>query len=141
MKKTNLFNVLKDVFVAKTGKLHQCFNFHQVIASTYLFQRWISMESSSSAYMVNATTNRLWRGLGDDKETWYKLLTVVLGKKNFHKINYIKKSEKVISEARDKEVEELARCNEISKREALEYWEMIDKLKRGHNAEVGSVVG
>ena len=131
MKKTNLFSVLKDVFATKTGKLHQCFNFQQAITSSYMFQRWVSMESCPSAYTVNATTNRLWLGLSDDKEMWYKLLTVVLEKRNFYKINYIKKAEKVVSEAKDKEVDELSSRNEISKREALEYWEMLDKLKKG----------
>ncbi len=60
----------------------------------YLVNRWISMNDGESANLINETTNKL-NYLGNDREMHYKMLLNVLPKKQYNRINYIKKIEKV----------------------------------------------
>jgi hypothetical protein len=119
----NIFHILRDVLQTKSGTLNEKPDFKATF-SPFLIQRWLSMESKTNAYLLNETTNKLWSGLEDDKQLWYKLYLVLINKKAYNKINYIKKSEKIVNEKREKEVEELAKRNRISKREIEEYLEL-----------------
>ena len=130
MKKTNIYEVIKDIISTKSGELHKCFNFNQAVTSNYILQRWISMDTPETTHLVNETTNKLWLGLDDNKELWYKLLSTLINKKTYRKIIYIKKKERIINEKRDKEIEEFVSRYQLSKREILEYYKVIDKLNK-----------
>lgn len=131
-----IYTILKDIFKTKDGTLHTKPDFNQALQSTYMLQRWISMDSIDTAHLVNETTNKLWIGLADDKELWYKLYLTLINKKNYHKISYIKRPKAVVSEKKEKMVEELANRNELSKREVeanLKLANWLEEQTKGNN--------
>jgi len=130
MKKTNLFEVIRDIATIKSGDLNKRFNFNDAVSSNYILQRWISMVSNESACILNETTNKLWLGFDDNKELWYKLMLTIIPQNRYKKVTYIKKIGKIVNEKKDKDVEELANRYQLSQREVLEYQELIDKLKK-----------
>lgn len=123
-----IYNVLKDLFTVKTGKLINDPSFNDAFVSNYMIQRWVSMESPVNAYLVNETTNKLWKAFENNKEMLYKLYTVLIKKQSFKKIPYIKKAEKKVNEKTEKLVEHLALKNQISKREVEEHLDMLNVL-------------
>jgi hypothetical protein len=124
-----IFDILKDVLNTKSGTLTKESDFSTTF-NPYLVQRWVSMDSKENAHLVNETTNKLWSGLEDDKELWYKLYLTLLNKKNYRKIAYIKKSEKVVNEKREKEIEDLAKQYKLSKREVEQYLELVEYMEK-----------
>ena len=125
---TTIFAILKDIVQTKSGACLEDSDF-RTNCSPYLLQRWLSMESPNTACLVNETTNKIWSGLADDRELWYKFYLAFITKKNYTKIPYIKKAEKIVNEERDKEVERLAKKNRISKREVEGYLDMLTTMK------------
>jgi hypothetical protein len=59
----------------------------------YMVNRWISMNDSESANMINETTNKR-NYLDNDRDMHYKLLLNIIPKQKYKKITYIKKEEK-----------------------------------------------
>ena len=134
-----LFDILKDIVSTKSGKLHKEFDFNTAFKSPYMIQRWISMEHPKNAFIVNETTNKIWRGLDNDKKLWYILLTCLTKKpvSYFKKINYIKKASEKTDEKYEKAVEMLAKSNEISQREIREHISMMERL----NIKTEGIIG
>ena len=124
---TNTFIILKDLFQTKSGKLVDAPDFRTNF-SPFLIQRWVSMDSKDNAYLVNETTNKLWSGLEDDRELWYKLYMTLISKKVYKKIAYIKKAEKTVNEKRTKLVELLAKRNNISQREVEQNLDILNSM-------------
>lgn len=125
-----IFNILDDIIRNKTGKLINNHEFYETIQSTYILQRWVSMYSTQNSYLLAETTNKLCKGFADDKALWYKLLLVLVEKKNgYKKVNYLKREKVVINEEKEKMIEQLANVREISKREIREQMKMIEELK------------
>jgi|LakMenE01Jun11ns_1017448.scaffolds.fasta_scaffold9123809_1 hypothetical protein len=127
-----IFNILDDIFRNKTGELINNNEFNDALQSPYMLQRWVSMNSTQNALLVSETTNKLCKGLSDDKEMWYKLyLTLVDKSKSYKKIRYLKRDKKVVNEDRDKMIAELARRYEISKKEAENRMKQIESMNQG----------
>lgn len=127
-----IFTILDDIFRNKTGELINNNEFNEALQSPYMLQRWVSMHSTQSALLVSETTNKLCKGLSDDKEMWYKLyLTVIDKSKSYKKIRYLKRDKKVMNEDRDKMIAELARRYETSKKEAENRMKQIESMKQG----------
>ena len=132
-----IYTVLKDIFKTKEGKLHTKPDFSQALQNNYILQRWISMDSTENAYLVNETTNKIWSGLADDKELWYKLYLILINKKSYHKIGYIKRPSTVVNEKRKKLIDDESIKHQLSKREIetniklIEWFEQVesDKMK------------
>ena len=127
-----IFNILDDIFRHKTGELINNSEFKDALQSPYMLQRWVSMHSTQTALLVSETTNKLCKGLSDDKEMWYKLyLTLVDKSKAYKKIRYLKRDKKVINEDRETMIAMLARRYEISKKEAENRMKQMELMKRG----------
>lgn len=127
-----IFNILDDIFRHKTGELINNSEFNDALQSPYMLQRWVSMHSTQTALLVSETTNKLCKGLSDDKEMWYKLyLTLVDKSKAYKKIRYLKRDKKVINEDRETMIAMLARRYEISKKEAENRMKQMELMKRG----------
>lgn len=127
---TNIFTILKDVFQTKSGNLSDELDFNESF-NPYIFQRWITMESTESAHIANETTNKIWNGLEDNQEMWYKLYITLIKKRNFKKIPYIKRAKMVTNEKKDLEIAQLAKQHNISQREVKEYLNMIESHEKG----------
>tara|TARA_R110000822_G_scaffold285247_3_gene406610 strand:- start:61 stop:474 length:414 start_codon:yes stop_codon:yes gene_type:complete len=124
---TTIFTILKDVIQNKTGDLVNEADFQQS-CNPYMLQRWISMESTENAHLVNETTNKLWNAIGDDREYMYKLYMSLISKKNYGKIPYIKKKEQKVNLKHEDEINRLARMNGISVREVREHIETMEAI-------------
>lgn len=127
---TTIYNLLNDIFKVKSGKYLNSPDFNEAVASNYMLQRWISMDSPSNAYLINETTNKLWNSFENDKQMLYKLYLVLIDKQSYNKIKYIKKSNKVINEKRVKLMEILAKRNQISQREVEQHLELLVNLNK-----------
>lgn len=126
----SIYNLLKDIVQNKKGNLHDSHEFETMFASPFLVQRWLSMLSPDTTMLINDTSNKLWKGLADDKVLWYRLYLALIDKKRFGKINYIKKDKKEINKTEVKITDVLAQRNEISTRETesnLELMKLINK--------------
>lgn len=123
-----IYDVLRDIFQNKTATLIDDHEFKDAYASNYLMQRWVSMDSPDNTLKVNETTNKLWKGLEDDKDLWYKLFIALTEKKRFTKISYIKKQKKIVNEKRNNLINMLSNRNEISKRETEENLNLLEML-------------
>lgn len=116
-----IFDILKDIIQDKKGNLNESSEFFEAINSTYMIQRWCSMESVKSSYIINETLNKLYKGISDDKVMLYKLLVKLIDKDKYKKIRYIKRSNIVVNEEVDVIIGQIAKNMEISKSEVEEY--------------------
>ena len=121
-------DILRDIFQNKTATLNDKHEFNDVYASNYLMQRWVSMDSTNNAVIINEVTNKLWKGLEDDKELWYKLFIALTEKKKFTRIKYYKKQKKEINEKRKILIDKLSIRNELSKREVEDKLNLLELL-------------
>lgn len=126
-----IFNILKDIIYTKSGTLINNQEFNDVISSPYILQRWISMESTQNAYLVSETTNKLCKGLLEDKELWYKLYITLIDKKPYKKIKYLKRDKQIINEDENQMIEKLGRIYEMSKTEIKENMTMVELIHKG----------
>jgi len=127
-----IFDIINDIFKTKKGNLTENQEFYEVLQSPYILQRWITMHSTQTAYLVSETTNKLCKGLTDDKALWYKLFLVLIDKKTGYKrINYLKREKVVVNEEKDTMIEQLARINEMSKKEITAQMKLLDELTKG----------
>jgi len=130
-----IFDFLQDIISKKKGNLLDDID-NEIIFQPYMVSRWLSMFSTKSHSLINATTNRLYP-IFNRKKDWYKMFLILIPKERFHKIFYIRKTkEKVSKESveNDKVIEFLAKNQQISKREIKMYIEMsnldLKDLKR-----------
>ncbi len=115
---TTIFSILNDLMHKKNGNLHKQHDFPQAVKSPYLLQRWVSMATTDSAYIVNETTNKIYAGLNNNSELWYKLYFTLLPKTPSHKKTaYIKKSSEKINEKTEEIITILQNRNQLSRRE------------------------
>lgn len=104
----SLFDLLRETVEHKTGKFHIEPTFNDSMPSPYLYQRWVSMTNATNSFLLCQTSNKLYMGLDDDKEMWYKLMVVLIEKRKFKKINYIKRAKKDRSDEEKKMLEKLS---------------------------------
>jgi hypothetical protein len=121
----NIYDLLKDIFQNKKGDLIAEHSFNDAFTSPFLVQRWISMQSPTNAVLINESTNKLWKGLADDKNLWYKLYITLINKEKFGKISYIKKEKKIINETQNKIIEKLSERNQLSQKETESNLELL----------------
>lgn len=87
-----IFDYLRNILFVK--KEYVAENVEEIKKyNPYLINRWISMLDGESANIVNETTNKK-NYLDNDKEMHYKMLLNVVPKKQYKKIEYIKKNSK-----------------------------------------------
>lgn len=87
-----IFDYIKNVLFFK--KPYEKKNIEEIKQyNPFLVNRWISMNDSESANLINETTNKL-NYLQNNKEMHYKMLLNVLPQKKYNRIEYIKKAEK-----------------------------------------------
>lgn len=115
-----IIDIITDIVSTKSGKLCEDSEFFEAITSNYLLQRWVSMTTPNNLYMINETTNKLAKVYENDKEFLYKLLTVLIEKDDYARVNYIKKQKEVINEEEKSKITKLARMYECSEREIKE---------------------
>lgn len=97
------------------------------------------MYKSKSGYslikFLNQTTNKLYKAF-ETKESWYRILSVIVPKLRYEKLSYVKKKQVSIDPKKniDDVIEYLAKDKMISKREVRlyieEYGVNIDAVKR-----------
>ena len=117
----NIFEILKDIISDKRNRLADDIEDEKDF-QPYLVQRWLSMYSPHFSYLVNESTNRLWKVM-DTKQDWYKLFLSVIPKQSNKRISYIKKAPKK-GKKNDKDyVKIMASHLEISERECKMYLE------------------
>jgi len=118
----NFFDFINDILYKKSGVLLDKKELESEF-QPYLIQRWISMHSKINARILNATTNRLYKGV-DNKQHWYKLFLNVIPKSAFKRFKYIKKAvvkDKSKNENMESAIEMIANSKQISKREVSAY--------------------
>jgi hypothetical protein len=115
---------LLDWILKKKGKLPTDVN----LPGTFIINRWLSMADSSSAQIINATTNRWINKTELTKENilLYKFYYSVLPK-SFKKIFYIKKPTK---EQQAEDLTGIASAMECSTREIECYNKTLAELKK-----------
>jgi hypothetical protein len=87
-----IFDYLNNILFSKRG--YDVKNVEDIKKyNPYLVNRWISMYDGESATIINETTNKK-NYLDNDKEMHYKMLLNVVPKKQYRKIDYIKKNTK-----------------------------------------------
>lgn len=87
-----IFDYLNNILFSKRG--YDVKNLEDIKKyNPYLVNRWISMYDGESANIINETTNKK-NYLDNDKEMHYKMLLNVVPKKQYRKIEYIKKISK-----------------------------------------------
>lgn len=85
------FDLLNNLFSKENSKITDELFFNDLILSNFLLQRWVSMESSESSYLINETSNKFLKYFLNDKDFYYKFLYMLISKKKNDKIFYIKK--------------------------------------------------
>lgn len=129
---TTIYLILKNIFHIKSEKLIDQPNFDEALSSNYMLQRWLSMESPTTAHLLNETTNKLWNAFDNDKKMWYKLYMVLINKKpeTYKKIVYFKKTKKIKNEKTEQIIETLANRNQISQRETEQHLALLTMLNK-----------
>jgi hypothetical protein len=85
-----IFDYIKNILFNK--KKYREENFEETKQyNPFLVNRWISMYDGESAKIINETTNKI-NYFQNNKEMQYKMLLHVVPKKDFRKIEYIKKN-------------------------------------------------
>jgi len=117
-----IFDFIKDILYKKSGTLlDKSEEEHDF--QPFMVQRWLSMHSNLNVKILNATTNKLYKGI-DDKPAWYKLFITTLPKAKYKRFKYIKKvSSKKKKSDLDDAITMIAQNKQISKREVKEYIE------------------
>jgi hypothetical protein len=84
-----IFDYIKNILFYK--KPYQAQNFEEAKQyNPFLVNRWMSMYDGETAKIVNETTNKI-NYFQNDKEMHYKMLLNIVPKKEYRKIEYIKK--------------------------------------------------
>jgi hypothetical protein len=85
-----IFDYIKNILFNK--KSYQSKNIDALPKyNSFSINRWISMYDGDSAKIINETTNRI-NYFQNDKEIHYKMLLNLIPKKQYRKIEYIKKN-------------------------------------------------
>jgi len=96
----------------------------------FMFIKWFSFYDPSVIALANAL-NKLGHQF-PDKQISYDFFNTVVPKVKFKKINYIKKQQKgrkkKAETEREEKIEKFAECQEISRREAKMYLDLIEQL-------------
>ena len=87
-----LFDVLSDILFNKREDQLQSVD-NEADVNPYMLNRWISMHSPESAFIVNEYNNRWWSVL-QNKNDWYRFCLTVIPKYRYTKLSYIKKASK-----------------------------------------------
>ena len=124
----NLYDLLKEIIQTKKGTANKEHTFNDAFTSPFLMQRWLSMDTPLTASIINITSNKLYKGLDDDKNLWYKLFIVLNNKKTYKKIAYIKKEAKTENKTESKMIEKLSERNELSKHEVENNLKLLEAL-------------
>ena len=126
---TTIFTILNDLLQKKGGNLHTQTDFTPAVKSPYLLQRWVSMTTPANVELINETTNKIYSGLENKPDLWYKLFYTVIQKTpNSKKIQYIKKASEKTNETMEKTIEVLQKRNELSYREICEYLALEEEI-------------
>ncbi len=116
-----LFDVLSDILFNKREDQLQSVD-NEADVNPYMLNRWISMHSPESAFIVNEYNNRWWSVL-QNKNDWYRFCLTIIPKYRYTKLSYIKKAskeKKVVSDD-NKVYDVLAHNLELSVREVKSY--------------------
>ena len=134
----NIFETLADIICHKKNRLADNIE-DETEFLPYIVQRWLSMHSNVNAEIMNVSTNRMWKSLGNDKQLWYQFYTAIIPRSSNKNFRYIKKAEKT----KERKIDDafltlLANRFELSKREIKLYIEDgkidISKFKKSINS-------
>ena len=119
----NIFEQLDDIVNKKQNKLAENLEDESEFVP-FMAQRWLSMHSPHYAEILNVSSNRAWRSLGNDKQLWYKYFISIIPRGNSKHFRYIKKASKSPHKKIDDDIiTMLAERLEVSKREIKLYIE------------------
>jgi hypothetical protein len=119
-----IFDIVNDILYKKSGNLMEEEEFNSEF-QPFMSQRWISMYSGTTTRILNATINKLYKGL-DDKKQLYKLFLATIPKSKFKRISYIKKTSSKSSTPKtnmEEAMKLVAERHKISIREVKDYVE------------------
>jgi len=111
-----LFDVLTSILEKKNQEINKNPDFVQAVSTNYMLQRWLTMTNGTIASILNDTTNKVWRGLCDDRQMWYKILNVLVPKTKTKPV-YMKKANHTVNKEKEKALELMAKRFELSTRE------------------------
>lgn len=119
-----IFDHLKNILEDKKSEEFVSSDF-----SPFIIQRWLSMISPEFCYFINEKVNSINL---PDNESWYRYYLLIIPKIGYRNIKYLKKNK-----ATTKELSDVSKKLEISKRELKEYLE-IDKdfIKKNNSIEI-----
>jgi hypothetical protein len=122
----NFFDILRTLLFAKKAAEDLCSEGLQQF-SPFMVNRWVSFYDKSKSIFINETFNK-FASLFEDKNEMYKLYFNLIPQSKFKKINYIKKKKE--SQEEDIRVSVIAKNNMLSKREVLQYIDLIDSQSK-----------
>lgn len=124
----SIFDIIYNITTAKKpDQLEERSNFNG-----FIIQRWLSMHSPESCYILNETYNSNWRGM-NDLQMAYDYLILTFPRIGNSKLTYIKKP----PSSKNPDVTSLAKKLQISEREASEMIKLDNSLlKKEKTVEV-----
>jgi hypothetical protein len=120
------FDILRTLLFVKKTAEDLCSEGLQQF-SPFMVNRWVSFYDKSKSIFINETFNK-FASLFEDKNEMYKLYFNLIPQSKFKKINYIKKKKE--SQEEDIRVSVIAKNNMLSKREVLQYIDLIDSQSK-----------
>jgi hypothetical protein len=93
----------------------------------FMFNRWLSFYNNDMCVFTNETLNK-FSTIFDDKQQSYRLYYYLIPRLKWKKISYIKKKKK--EESEEENITIIAKNQNISKRELLQYVELSTDLAK-----------
>ena len=118
----SIFDTIKSLFFTK--KVDDI-NEHIQGFSSFMLNRWLSFYDKTQAIFVNETLNK-YHSVIDNKEDMFNLYFNFIPKLKYKKIDYVKK----VNREKDKQdiiVEHLATSRDISRREVIQYLDILNR--------------
>ena len=123
----NFFQLQNKLFYSKKDKAEDLDAEGEQAFVPFLFNRWLSFYNNDMCVFTNETFNR-FSTIFDDKQQAYRLYYYLIPRLKWKKITYIKKKKKEAEE--EENLQLIAKNKNISKRELLQYVELVKTLAK-----------
>ena len=123
----NFFQLQNKLFYSKKDKAGDLDTEGEQAFVPFLFNRWLSFYNNDMSVFTNETFNK-FSTIFDDKQQAYRLYYYLIPRLKWKKIGYIKKKKKDVAE--EEHLQLIAKNKNISKRELLQYVELVKTLAK-----------
>ena len=123
----NFFQLQNKLFYSKKVKAEDLDAEGEQAFVPFLFNRWLSFYNNDMSVFTNETFNK-FSTIFDDKQQAYRLYYYLIPRLKWKKITYIKKKKKEAEE--EENLQLIAKNKNISKRELLQYVELVKTLAK-----------